>query len=69
VSGICTHQGCRLWLDAPDNRLRCPCHSTSFSLAGETITHQLPIAPAPLPRIQVREDNGVIEVYAPTRQA
>jgi len=68
VSGICTHQGCRLWLDAPDNRLRCPCHSTSFSLAGETLTHQLPIAPAPLPRIQVRETNGVIEVYAPTRQ-
>jgi cytochrome b6-f complex iron-sulfur subunit len=69
VSGICTHQGCRLWLDAPDNRLRCPCHSTSFSLAGETLTHQLPIAPAPLPRIQVRDNNGVIEVYAPTRQA
>jgi cytochrome b6-f complex iron-sulfur subunit len=68
VSGICTHQGCRLWLDAPDNRLRCPCHSTSFSLAGETLTHQLPIAPAPLPGVQVREDNGVIEVYAPTRQ-
>jgi Rieske Fe-S protein len=68
VSGICTHQGCRLWLDAPDNRLRCPCHSTSFSLAGETLSHQLPIAPAPLPKIQVRENNGVIEVYAPTRQ-
>jgi Rieske Fe-S protein len=67
VSGVCTHQGCRLWLDAPDNQLRCPCHSTSFSLTGETLTHQLPIAPAPLPRIQVRE-NGVIEVYSPTRQ-
>ena len=42
VSGICTHQGCKLWLDAPDSRLRCPCHSTSFSLEGETVTHQLP---------------------------
>src|ERR1700722_10534178 len=31
VSGVCTHQGCRLWFDAPDDRLRCPCHSTSFS--------------------------------------
>jgi len=40
----------------------------AFSLVGETLTHQLPIAPAPLPRIQVRENNGVIEVYAPTRQ-
>jgi Rieske Fe-S protein len=65
VSGICTHQGCRLWLDAPENRLRCPCHSTSFSLAGRPITHQLPIAPPPLPRLQVREIDGVIEVFAP----
>ena len=34
VSGVCTHQGCKLWLDAPESRLRCPCHSTSFSLEG-----------------------------------
>ena len=25
-----------LWLDAPEGRLRCPCHTTSFSLAGRT---------------------------------
>lgn len=65
VSGVCTHQGCRLWFDAPDDRLRCPCHSTSFSPAGEVITHQLPIAPNPLPKLMVREANGVIEVFAP----
>jgi nitrite reductase/ring-hydroxylating ferredoxin subunit len=66
VSGVCTHQGCKLWLDAPDSRLRCPCHSTSFSLEGKTVTHQLPTAPPPLPKFQVRENNGVIEVFAPT---
>jgi cytochrome b6-f complex iron-sulfur subunit len=66
VSGICTHQGCKLWLDAPDSRLRCPCHSTSFSLQGETVSHQLPVAPPPLPKFEVRENNGVIEVFAPT---
>jgi len=69
VSGVCTHQGCKLWLDAPEQRLRCPCHSTSFSLQGANVTHQLPIAPAPLPKFQVREANGVIEVYAPTEPA
>jgi cytochrome b6-f complex iron-sulfur subunit len=69
VSGVCTHQGCKLWLDAPESRLRCPCHSTSFSLEGATVTHQLPIAPPPLPRFQVREINGVIEVFAPTKSA
>jgi nitrite reductase/ring-hydroxylating ferredoxin subunit len=67
VSGVCTHQGCKLWLDAPENRLRCPCHSTSFSLEGTTITHQLPVPPPPLPKFEVREINGVIEVFAPTR--
>ena len=65
VSGVCTHQGCRLWFDAPEDRLRCPCHSTSFAPAGQVVTHQLPIAPKPLPALQVREVNGVIEVLAP----
>ena len=69
VSGVCTHQGCKLWLDAPDSRLRCPCHSTSFSLEGATLTHQLPTAPPPLPKFEVREINGVIEVFAPTEPA
>ncbi len=34
---------------------------------GDTLTHQLPVAPPPLPKFQVRETNGVIEVFAPTR--
>jgi Rieske Fe-S protein len=65
VSGTCTHQGCRLWFDAPDDRLRCPCHSTSFAPGGEVLTHQLPIAPKPLPTLLVREVDGSIEVFAP----
>jgi nitrite reductase/ring-hydroxylating ferredoxin subunit len=69
VSGVCSHQGCKLWLDAPESRLRCPCHSTSFSLEGATLTHQLPVAPPSLPKFQVREINGVIEVFAPTKPA
>ncbi|MFE5707805.1 Rieske (2Fe-2S) protein [Rhodococcus koreensis] len=69
VSGICTHQGCRLWLDAPADTLRCPCHSTSFSTSGQVLTHQLPAAPAPLPNLQIRETGGTIEVFAPTEPA
>jgi Rieske Fe-S protein len=65
VSGVCTHQGCRLWFDAPDDRLRCPCHSTSFAPAGQVLTHQLPIAPKPLPTLMVRELDGYIEVFVP----
>jgi nitrite reductase/ring-hydroxylating ferredoxin subunit len=67
VSGVCTHQGCRLWFDAPDDQLRCPCHSTSFSPAGQVLTHQLPIAPKPLPTLMVREQGGAIEVFVPPR--
>lgn len=68
VSGVCTHQGCRLWFDAPDDRLRCPCHSTSFSPVGQVLTHQLPIAPKPLPTLMVREQGGAIEVFVPAPQ-
>ncbi|KAA0022754.1 Rieske (2Fe-2S) protein [Antrihabitans cavernicola] len=69
VSGVCTHQGCKLWLDAPADKLRCPCHSTSFTTAGYVAEHQLPIAPAPLPNLQIRENGGAIEVFAPTEPA
>ncbi|MCB0939455.1 MAG: Rieske (2Fe-2S) protein [Mycobacterium sp.] len=65
VSGACTHQGCRLWWDQAAVRLRCPCHSTSFSPAGEVLTHALPIAPKPLPHFGVREHEGAVEVLAP----
>jgi cytochrome b6-f complex iron-sulfur subunit len=65
VSGVCTHQGCRLWFDAPDDRLRCPCHTTSFTPAGQVLTHQLPITPKPLPTLMVREQDGAIEVFVP----
>ena len=69
VSGVCSHQGCKLWLDAPYSRLRCPCHTTSFSLEGQIVIHELPTAPSPLPKFQVRENNGVIEVFAPAEPA
>jgi cytochrome b6-f complex iron-sulfur subunit len=62
ISGICTHQGCRLWFDGSLDQLRCPCHSTWFSPTGQVLSHLLPSAPDPLPRLQVRELDGSIEV-------
>jgi cytochrome b6-f complex iron-sulfur subunit len=55
----------RLWFDQADDRLRCPCHSTSFSPTGQVLSHQLRSTPAPLPQLDVRERNGAIEVFAP----
>ena len=64
VSASCTHQGCRLALDAARN-LDCPCHTTVFALSGELIRHQLPVAPRPLPTFATREVDGAVQVYAP----
>lgn len=65
VSGVCTHLGCQLMLDAPARQLRCPCHTASFALSGEVLHHELPISLRPLPLLPVREVDGAVEVYAP----
>lgn len=65
VSGVCTHQGCRLALDAPVRRLECPCHDTVFALDGRPLRHQLPTAPRPLPSVAAREVDGAIQVLVP----
>ena len=65
VSGICTHQGCRLALATDPERLVCPCHGATFALNGAVLTHRLPVSLAPLPQIAVREIDGTVEVYAP----
>lgn len=62
VSGVCTHQGCRLHLDG-GARLRCPCHQALFALDGAVLQHRLPVPLRALPRLAVRETNGVVEVY------
>jgi cytochrome b6-f complex iron-sulfur subunit len=65
VSGVCTHQGCTLRLDAPARELRCPCHATAFAVNGALVSHQLPTPPRALPALSVRETDGTIEVLAP----
>jgi cytochrome b6-f complex iron-sulfur subunit len=67
VSGICTHLGCRLALDMAALRLNCPCHRTAFTVDGAVVFHQLPSTPPPLPRLEVRENAGNVEVLVPQR--
>lgn len=58
VSAICTHMGCRLKPTQPvDGRagLQCLCHGSRFSRRG-AVEHGL--APAALPEINVRVENG-----------
>ena len=48
ISGVCTHQGCRLWFDRPLDQLRCPCHSTSFSPTGQVLGPSAAKRPKPI---------------------
>jgi nitrite reductase/ring-hydroxylating ferredoxin subunit len=69
VSGVCTHLGCRLALNAAAQRLDCPCHNASFKLTGQLIHYQLAVPPRPLPHLQVREVDGMVQVLVPPRNA
>jgi nitrite reductase/ring-hydroxylating ferredoxin subunit len=65
VSGVCTHQGCLLQANQTAGRLDCPCHRTAFSPTGEVVFAELPSRPGPLPRLQVREQGGQVQVLLP----
>ena len=69
VSGVCTHQGCKLWLDAPEQPVALPVPLDLVLPGGDHRHTPVPVAPPPLPKFQVREINGVIEVFAPTESA
>ena len=63
VSGVCTHLGCRLQPDDTNRELNCPCHQTAFSWSGKVLYYRLKTAPANLPQIPSRVNNGQVELY------
>lgn len=66
VSGICTHQACRLDLNTSRDELVCPCHGATFAVTGEPLRNLRSPHPLPaLPRLAVREYHGDVQVYAP----
>jgi cytochrome b6-f complex iron-sulfur subunit len=67
VSAVCTHLGCRLVLDQGSRALACPCHPATFALDGSVVHYDLPIELRPLPRIEVREAGGDVQVFAPPK--
>jgi Rieske Fe-S protein len=69
VSGICTHLGCKLALDGPMQQLNCPCHAASFRVDGTVLSHPLTVPLPHLPKLMVRESEGVVQVFVPPRSA
>jgi nitrite reductase/ring-hydroxylating ferredoxin subunit len=65
LSGVCTHQGCLLTHNGADGRLDCPCHRAAFDLDGNVLFHEFPGALPALPKVNVRERSGDIEVFVP----
>jgi Rieske Fe-S protein len=63
VSGVCTHLGCKLQPDDVNRKLNCPCHQTSFGWSGKVLYYRLKSAPANLPQIPSRVNEGQIELY------
>jgi len=63
VSGVCTHLGCKLQPDDANRKLNCPCHQTSFGWSGKVLYYRLQAAPANLPSIPSRVNNGQVELY------
>jgi nitrite reductase/ring-hydroxylating ferredoxin subunit len=62
LSGVCTHLGCLLQLNAAARRLDCPCHNAAFGLDGSVLFKHMPDALPPLPRLESRIRDGHIEV-------
>jgi cytochrome b6-f complex iron-sulfur subunit len=63
VSGVCTHLGCKLQPDDANRKLNCPCHQTAFGWSGKVLYYRLKAAPANLPQIPSRVNNGQVELY------
>jgi len=63
VSGVCTHLGCKLLPDDANRKLNCPCHQTAFGWSGKVLYYRLKAAPANLPKIPSRVNDGQVELY------
>jgi cytochrome b6-f complex iron-sulfur subunit len=59
LSAICTHLGCMTQHEPQQGRIFCPCHGSVYSIDGAV---QGGPAPAPLPRLHLELDGGVLVV-------
>lgn len=65
-SGKCTHLSCAVYWSEERNRLLCPCHEGVFHPETGGVLAGPP--PRPLPRIELREDGGMLYAVRETPQ-
>ena len=61
LSAVCTHMGCILNYSKFRDRFECPCHGATFERDGHPTNYASPLSP--LPSLQVKVDNGQVEVF------
>ena len=59
LSAVCTHLGCLTKYEPENGRIFCPCHGSRFATDGKVAAGP---APAPLPRLELALDQGVLVV-------
>ncbi len=59
LSRTCTHLGCSVPWNQKESRFICPCHGSTFDVAGSVLT---PPATRPLDYYPLRIENGLIRV-------
>jgi cytochrome b6-f complex iron-sulfur subunit len=64
-SGMCTHLGCVLTINARARTFDCPCHDLAFSWNGSVHHYRLQERPPALPEIRSRVREATIEVLVP----
>ena len=65
MSAACTHKGCIVEWSGADRRFHCPCHGGVFAEDGGTDTSSSVPYLEPLPRLDVKIENGQIYVRMP----
>lgn len=65
MSAACTHKGCIVEWDSSDRKFHCPCHGGIFSEDGGVSRGSSTLYLNPLPRLDVKIDNGQIYVRMP----
>lgn len=65
MSAACTHKGCIVEWSGADRKFHCPCHGGIFSEDGGIDETRSSLYLSPLPRLDVKIDNGQIYVRMP----
>jgi len=68
LSSVCPHLGCQVHWESQNNRFFCPCHNGAFDARGKSISGPPYDAGQSLSQYQLRVENGLLFIDAPTEQ-